>query len=218
MFARVIQKIWYQFVLTSAAIFCKVFFRCRFYGRENVPKTEAFLLICNHQSFIDPVLLAVAAKRHLHFLARDTLFKNKFFAWLISSVNAMPVRRGEADMGAMKMIISKLKEGKPVLLFPEGTRSLDGKISAFKPGFGLLCKRGKAGILPAVIDGAFEAWPKNKKFFKFAGRIEVSFGKYTAAEEVRNTDSRELADKLTDVLRQMQKVSRQRQGKEVFEY
>jgi 1-acyl-sn-glycerol-3-phosphate acyltransferase len=154
----------------------------------------------------------------LYFLARDTLFRNWFFGRLISSVNTIPVKRGEADLGAMKTVISKLKEGNGVCLFPEGTRTRDGKIAAFKPGFGLLCRRGNAAVVPAVVDGAFECWPRHKKIFSPGGRISVCYGELITAEQVRNMSDRELADHLTEVLRIMQNDCRAKQGKEPYKY
>ena len=189
-----------------------------FYGKENIPEEGAFLLVSNHQSFLDPVFCGIALKRPLYFLARDTLFKNWFFGWLISSVNTIPVRRGEADLSAMKKIIGKLKEGNGVCLFPEATRSSDGKIAPFKSGFGLLCRRGQAAVVPVVIDGAFECWPRHKKIFSPGGRIVVCYGKCITAEQVKKMSDKELAENLTDTLREMQTKIRIKQGKEPYNY
>jgi len=163
----------------------------------------------------------------LYYLARDTLFygsrepgpvtRKTLFGWLISSVNTIPVRRGEADLSAMRKVIGKLKEGSGVCLFPEGTRTSDGKITPFKTGFGLLCRRGEAAVVPVVIDGAFECWPRHKKFFS-PGRIVVCYGEAIKAEQVKNMSSREFAELLTDTLRRMQNDCRIRQNKEPYNY
>ena len=117
----------------------------------------------------------------------------------------------------MRKVIGKLKEGWGVCLFPEGTRTSDGKITPFKPGFGLLCRRGGAAVVPVVIDGAFECWPRHKKIFS-PGPIEVCYGKAIPASEVANMNDRELAELLTDTLRRMQTESRIRHGKEPYNY
>jgi len=153
----------------------------------------------------------------LYFLARDSLWKNRFFGWLISSVNTIPVRQGNADLSAMRKVIGKLKEGWGVCIFPEGTRTSDGKITPFKPGFGLLCRRGEAAVVPVVIDGAFECWPRLKKIFS-PGRIDVCYGEAIPAGEVANMSNSELADVLTDTLRRMQMESRIKRGKEPYDY
>lgn len=199
---------WFRFARWVCGVFCKLFFRIRVYGKENVPEEGSLLLVSNHQSYLDPVFCGVPLKRHLYFLARDTLFTNRFFGRLISSVNTIPVRRGEADLSAMKKIISKLKEGNGVCLFPEGTRTQDGKITAFKPGFCLLCRRGEAAVVPVMIDGAFECWPKHKKIFSPGGEIAICYGECITAEQIKKMSDRELAESLTDTLRQMQTRSR----------
>jgi len=209
---------WFRFARWICRVFCLTFFKMAFYGKENIPKEGPFLLVGNHQSFLDPVFCGIPLKRPLNFLARDTLFKNRFFGWLISSVNTIPVRRGEADLSAMKKIIGKLKEGNGVCIFPEATRSSDGKIAPFKPGFGLLCRRGQAAVVPVVIDGAFECWPRHKKIFSPGGRIVVCYGKCITAEQVKKMSDKELAENLTDTLREMQTKSRIKQGKEPYNY
>ncbi len=209
---------WFRFARGLCNIFCNLFFRISVYGRENVPKTGAVLLVSNHQSYLDPVLCGIPLQRPSHFLARDTLFTNPFLGRLISSVNTMPVKRGKSDLAAMKMVIGKLKQAQMVCLFPEATRSVDGKISQFKPGFGLLCRRGRAAVVPVAIDGAFEAWPRHKKIFSIGKKITISYGKAITAEDVKNMDDKELADDLTQTLRRMQNDSRAKQGKPPYEY
>lgn len=208
---------WFRFARWLCKVFCTTFFKLHPSGRENVPEEGPLVLISNHQSFLDPVLCGIFVKRPLYFLARDTLFRG-LFGWLITSVNTIPVKRGAADMAAMKTIIEKLKQGWGVCLFPEGTRSGDGKITAFKPGFGLICRRGNAAVVPVVIDGAFEAWPRHKKLFSPGGRIDVCYGKCISAGEVKEMSDRKLAELLTKTLRQMQNDCRIKQGKKPYDY
>ena len=209
---------WFRFARWVCKVFCELFFRIRVYGKENVPDKGAFVLVSNHQSYLDPVFCGIPLKRPLYFLARDSLFANRFFGWLISSVNTIPVKRGKADLSAMKKIIDKLKNGSGVCLFPEATRTSDGKITPFKPGFGLLCRRGEAAVVPVVIDGTFECWPRHKKIFSPGGRIVVCYGEAITAEQVKNMSDRELAKVLTDTLRQMQNDCRVKHGKEPYSY
>ena len=210
-------SIWFRFARFCCRMFCSLFFRVSLYGKENVPDKGAFMLISNHQSYLDPLFCGVYIKRELNFMARDTLFANRFFGWLISSVGTIPVVRGQADLSAVKKIIERLKEGRGVCLFPEGTRTNDGRISSFKGGFGLLSRRGAAVIVPVVIDGAFECWPRQKKIFS-PGRIAVCYGKAISVEETKSMGDKKLAEKLTDTMRQMQKDIRQKQGKELYSY
>jgi len=213
-----IQKIWFRVARWLCRVFCRTFFRMSFYDKENIPDKGAFLLISNHQSFLDPLFCGITLKRPLHFLARHTLFKNKFSAWLLTSVNTIPVRRGEADLSAIRAVISKLKQGAGVCLFPEATRSIDGKIAPFKPGLGLLCRRGNAALVPVVLDGAMETWPKGKKIFSPGKKITVCYGKAITTEELRNMDDKRLAQTLTDTLRRMQSDCRRKNGRKPYKY
>ena len=208
---------WFRLARWFCKVFCMTFFKLRISGKENVPEDGPVVLISNHQSFLDPVLCGIFIKRPLYFLARDTLFKG-LFGRLITSVNTIPVKRGTADLAAMKKVIEKLRDGWGLCLFPEGTRSADGKITAFKPGFGLLCRRGQADVVPVVIDGAFEAWPRNKKLFSPGKRIDICYGKPIPAEQVKKMPDRKLAEYLTKTLRQMQADCRAKKQKNPYEY
>ncbi|MHC4757186.1 MAG: lysophospholipid acyltransferase family protein [Planctomycetota bacterium] len=194
-----------------------VFFNFRIYGLENVPKKGPFIIASNHQSYLDPLLCGVVIKRRLLFLARDTLFKNRFFGWLLSSVNAIPLRRGQADLATIRTVINILQDGDAVCLFPEGSRTYDGKIASLKPGFGLLCRRSNAALVPTVIDGAFECWPRDKKFFS-RGSINVYYGKVIKPEKLKQMDNKQIAAEITDLLRQMQTNIRGKLGKDTYLY
>jgi cytidylate kinase len=208
---------WFRFARWLCKVFCMTFFKLHTEGRENVPQEGPLVLISNHQSFLDPVLCGIFVRRPLYFLARDSLFRG-FFGRLIASVNTIPVKRGESDLTAMRVVIDKLKQGNGLCLFPEGTRSRDGRITPFKPGFGLLCRRGGAAVVPVVIDGAFECWPRHKKIFSPGGRIVICYGECITAEQVKRMGDKKLAETLTDTLRQMQNDCRVKQGKKPYDY
>lgn len=209
---------WFCFMRGICRNFCRLFFRLHIYGLQNVPEEGPLILISNHQSYLDPVFCGIYLKRPLYFLARHNLFERRFFGRLISSVNAIPVRRGEADLGAIKEVIGRLKKGFGLCLFPEGTRSRDGRIAAFKSGFGLLCRRGKAAIVPVMIDGAFECWPRHKKIFSPWRKIIIRYGECISPEEAGAMSDKELAEYLTARVRQMQNECRARQGKKKYDY
>ncbi len=139
-----------------------MYFGGRVFDMENVPKNGGVILACNHQSYFDPLAATCAIHREGNFLARDTLFQNPLFGRLIWSVNAFPVKRGKGDLGAVKEILRRLKDGKLVLVFPEGTRTRDGSIGVINPNSMAIAKRAGVAVVPAVIDGAFEAWPRGQ--------------------------------------------------------
>ncbi len=161
-----IQRWWFSFARQMCRFAVIVFFKFRTYNKHYVPRKGPFLLLSNHQSFLDPVLVGISLKSQLAFAARDTLFAGRF-GKLIYSVNAVPIRRGQADLAAMRMLIEKLKAGYGVVLFPEATRSETGRIADSKPGFGLLSRKGASPVVPAVVDGAYECWPNVRRFHKF---------------------------------------------------
>lgn len=210
---------WYRFLRRSCKIFCKIFFRTYIYGQENIPDDGAFVLVSNHQSVLDPMLCVIFMKKPVYFLARHTLFDNRLSSWLFSSINAIPINRGEGEtnLSAIRTAISRLKQGKIICIFPEATRTVDGKIAPFKPGFCLLCRLAKIPVVPLMIDGAFECWPKNKKMF-FPGQITIYCGKALAYDRINNMKDNNLAKLLTDQLRQTQNDYRIKHGKKPYAY
>lgn len=218
MLREIIQPVWFRLARWWCRVFCIVFFRMRFRGLGNIPPKGAFILASNHQSFLDPLFVGIALKRQLCFMARDTLFKHWFFGRLISSVNAIPVRRGQADISSIKKIIAKLKEGRGVCLFPEATRTSDGRIASLKGGFTLLCRRGNAPVVPVLIDGAFECWPRHRRLFRPGSKIVVCYGRPISAEQIMGMEDEGFARLLTDRLRDMQAEVRITQGKQPFDY
>jgi cytidylate kinase len=208
---------WYWVARFGCQVFCATFFRLRIYGRENVPRGGAYILAGNHQSYLDPVFCGVGIRRRLTFVARDTLFRYRLFAWLIHSLNAIPIERGKPDVSAIKAFIARLRKGEAVCLYPEATRTYDGRIIPFKPGFGLLCRRAKASVVPVLVDGAFECWPRQRKFF-VPGRVTIWYGKTLDPETLRTMTNEQLADYLTATLRQMQHDCRLKQGKQPYDY
>ncbi len=215
------QKIkfgWYTFARTLCWAFCKVCFRYKIIDLQNIPANGALILVSNHQSFLDPLFCASAIKRKMNYLARDTLFNNRLFGGLLHSLYVTPLRIDKADLPAMKTIIKKLQSGEAVLLYPEGTRTPDGRISPFKPGLGLLCRRGNAAILPMLVEGAFESWPRHKKLFSIGKKITVRYGTPISAEQVGSMSDEDLAALLTSTIRRFQSDVRLNDGKESFTY
>jgi len=175
-------------------------------------------MVCNHQSYLDPLFCGSYIKRHLCFMARDSLFAYPFFGGLLLSLSVIPVSRGKADISTMKRIIRRLAEGSSVCLFPEGTRTSDGKIAELKGGFGLIARRAEVPIVPAIIDGGFECWPRQRKIFRPGKRITICYGEAITAERVKTMKDRQLAAVMTDTLRKMQTQCRIMNGKKGYNY
>lgn len=135
----------------------------------------------------------------------------------MASFYIIPIKRGQADIAAMKTIIEALRQGKAICLFPEGTRTTDGRIGTIKPGFGLISRRSNATIVPMVIDGIFEAWPKGQKYPKL-GKVGVMYGKPFTPEYIASRTDEEFAAEITQTLRNLHAQLRIRMGKKPYDY
>jgi cytidylate kinase len=209
---------WYWVARFICKVFCLLFFRIRAYGRENIPADGPVILAGNHQSFLDPVFCGSSEPRRLTYMARDTLFSFGPFGWLLRSINVIPLSRDKPDITTMRAVLDRLKKGEAVCLYPEGTRTQDGRIAAFKPGFGLLCRRSRATVVPVLVEGAFECWPRTRKLFKIGSHVVIRFGEPLSPEQVQTMTNEELADHVTALLRTMQAETRQSLGKPPFDY
>jgi 1-acyl-sn-glycerol-3-phosphate acyltransferase len=136
-------------------------FDLKVYGWEQVPRTGGVLLLSNHQSFLDPVLVGVRLPRPLSYMAKSELFEvNPAFTWIIRKLGAFPVRQTGSAAGALKTAIGRLKDGHALNIFPEGSRTEDGEIGPIEGGAALVVRGAKVPVVPVVIDGSFEAWPR----------------------------------------------------------
>lgn len=162
-------------------------YRARFYNSSAVPPTGGLLVIANHQSHLDPPLVGVAIrKRNMAAIAREGLFKVwPLGAWL-RAVGCIAIKDDEADAGAVRAAIAQLKLGRLVVIFPEGTRSPDGTIKEFKRGTWLLLARSGVPVLPAAVEGCFDAFPRGTAFPKlFNRRMAVAFGTPIPFDELK---------------------------------
>ncbi len=167
----------YGLLKLPVVLLFKLLFRIKVSGRDNIPKQGGFILASNHASFLDPVVLGVACPRRLNFMARHDLFSNPFFAKLISILGAFEVKRNSADLSALKEAMRRVKNGKALVLFPEGSRKgNNGSLNPPHPGVGFLAARLDAPVVPVYISGTEKALPKGAKFIRPA-KISVSFGK-----------------------------------------
>lgn len=199
---------WYRLLQFMSQMLFITFVQGRAYHRERIPAKGGVLVIANHQSYLDPILAALPIGRPFNPMARDTLFRNPLFSALIRSLYAFPVRRGKADMNAVKEAIRRLRQGRIVLMFPEGTRTRDGSILPLQPGVVLIAQRAGVPILPAVIDGAFEAWPR-RRLLPSPHPIRVIYGRPVVVNSGQDVTAEEVTQKLHEQMIQLQKEVRQ---------
>ena len=159
--------------LTS--LFCKTVGRLETHGIAHIPREGGVLLISNHVSFLDPVIIGSAANREIHFMARSTAFDIPGLGKLISVYNAYPVNRGAPDLGALRRTISLLQDGNVVLMFPEGTRSVDGTLGKARDGACFIAHRAGVPTIPVFHSGAERVLPRNSKRLR-RSKLRVIFG------------------------------------------
>jgi 1-acyl-sn-glycerol-3-phosphate acyltransferase len=146
-------------------------------GQENLPKSGSYLIAANHASHLDPFLIGSRIPRQTTFFARKTLWKPGLVAWWLNAVGVIPVDRdGGSDVGAIRRVLQALKSDKIIIMFPEGTRSMNGALQRPKPGVGLFACRAQVPVVPARIFGSFEALGKSGAI-RLLTPVSVIFGR-----------------------------------------
>ena len=169
----------YWTILTVARAAIHLLWWPRYIGRENLP-TGPYLICAKHRSWIQPPFIAIVIPREIGFLAKAELFKNFLFGKLIWAINARPIRRGVVDRTAIDHVLALLADNKPVLTFPEGTRSRDGGMHSPKPGVGMLARMAGVPVVPVYIKGSFKM--SHRPFFW--GGLEARIGDPIPAPEI----------------------------------
>jgi 1-acyl-sn-glycerol-3-phosphate acyltransferase len=141
-------------------------------GRDRVPRSGGLIVASNHISFWDPPLVGSALPRECHFLAKEELFNTPVLGPLIRSYNAIPIRRGMADLSGMSRAIDVLRDGEALLMFPEGSRMRDGELHPARPGVGMMAVSADVPILPCFISGS--SHPRG--WWLRRPRVRISFG------------------------------------------
>jgi 1-acyl-sn-glycerol-3-phosphate acyltransferase len=174
----------YLTIRCIARLIFKTIYRCKTIDKGLVPHTGPLLVAANHQSYLDPPLVGGMADREMHFVARSGLFSFGPFGWIIRQLNSVPIKEEAGDLGAIKEIVRRLEMGNAVVIFPEGSRCPDGAMHEFKRGVALLVKRAKCPVVPAAVEGCFDAWPRGSAPRVFGKRIAVKYGRPIPYEEL----------------------------------
>lgn len=174
---------------------------------EPLPPRGGLLVLSSHQSHLDPLLLGLACDRRLSSLARSTLFHFGPFGAVIAALDAVPIDRNASMVAAMRAVIGRLKAGKAVTVFPEGSRTADGRLGEFKPGFALIAKRAGVPIAPVAIVGGYECWPRSRRLPR-PGRIRLEFGRVITVAEVAALDEPQLFELCVARIRDLDALAR----------
>ncbi|MCZ7627198.1 MAG: 1-acyl-sn-glycerol-3-phosphate acyltransferase [Candidatus Methylomirabilis sp.] len=142
----------------------KVAFRLQIEGQEHIPRTGPGIVAANHVSYIDPIIIGIAVRRPVRFMAKKELFSSPLFGWLIRQLGAFPVNRDRTNLQAFKLAASSLAAGEIVAIFPEGTRGDGVKLRPAKPGIGLIAARTGAPVIPTFHQGTGKVFPKGAWF------------------------------------------------------
>ena len=178
--------------------YLKYFHRFEVKGLDNVPPKGGFILACNHLSYLDPPAVGCRIPRNLHYFARDSLFFGPL-GLLITKLNSIPVNRDQLDLGTLRKVLSVLKGGEPVLVFPEGTRSPDGTLQKSQKGLGLLVHKSGVPVLPARLHGSFEILGKGKLFPRIGKQLYLNIGSPILSEKL-SFDSSDRYQKISDLV------------------
>ncbi|PYI86419.1 MAG: 1-acyl-sn-glycerol-3-phosphate acyltransferase [Verrucomicrobia bacterium] len=153
------MNIYYWLGYQLSRLVSGLLFRFRVVHRERMIQSGPVILAMNHQSYLDPPLAGITCDRAIYFLARKTLLDVPLLGWLLPKLNVIPVNQEGVDRSALKAVISILKSGNAALVFPEGSRTLDGNLQPAEPGLGLVIAKTLAPVVPMRIFGAHEALP-----------------------------------------------------------
>ena len=201
-----ISDVFYRITKFILFVFFKILFRLQVFGKNNFPSVGGFIVAANHLSYLDPVVVGISSPRNLHYLAREDLFGNKVFGFLLSHLGAIPLKRDSTkDIGALKKAFSLLAKKKGVCVFPEGARSLSGKLQKLQAGIGLLAIKSRCPVVPVLIVGTDKALPVKAKFIKLE-KVIAYVGKPIFPPQVSDDheDFENFTHKIEDSLKELE--------------
>lgn len=203
------------FLYELAYLICFPLYRAlwslRVRGTCNVPATGPVLILANHQSYLDPLGVGVAVRRHMGFMAKQPLFEKKALSWIIRSLGAVPVDNEGTGINGIKSVMKMLELGRAVLVFPEGERTIGGQMQRFEPGITTLIRKKKPKVVALGIAGAHAAWPKGGKpnfsfplFSPNEAAMAICIGEPISGESLAGMEREEMSRFLFDQVAQQQ--------------
>ncbi|MGB9779383.1 MAG: lysophospholipid acyltransferase family protein [Caldanaerobacter sp.] len=189
----------YYFAKVLVRAIIKVIFRIKVKGIENIPKKGPVIICPNHISLLDPPVVGALLNRRIYFMAKEELFRNPFLKLLLGTgLGAFPVKRGTADLSAIKTALNHLKKGRAVGIFPEGTRSKTGKLQKAEPGVAMLAIKSKAPVVPVGIKGKYGLFSK----------ITINIGKPITFDKYYDSklSSQQLAEIGEEIMKEIAKL------------
>ena len=174
-------------------IFFLVFFKIRVHQLENVLHEGGSMVMVNHQSNLDPIVMGAFYPGYVSFLAKKALFKYPPLSWILYGLDCIPIDRKSTGIGGMKTTLRRLRDGYRVVMFPEGQRSRDGEMIPLMTGFCALFRRTKVPMVPVGMDGPFQAWPRGTSLPR-PGHIHVVVGEAIYFKDVEHLTDEQLTE------------------------
>jgi 1-acyl-sn-glycerol-3-phosphate acyltransferase len=191
----------YRFSRSLLRTLFRLFNRWEVSGQEHVPESGGLLLIANHTSYADPPIVGAACPRPVNFMAKAELFQIPLLAGFIRRTHAFPVQRGSGDRAALRRAVRLLRDGKVVLIFPEGARSSDGRLKGLEIGAAFIALSGQAQVVPIAIVGADRLLPRGKPIL-LPAKLRVRFGPALDLSRFRGRrPTRQVLQQVADVMR-----------------
>jgi 1-acyl-sn-glycerol-3-phosphate acyltransferase len=162
----------------------KLYFRWRVYNSERVPLEGGVILAANHASYLDPPLVGSGVHRGINYLARENLFRFPVMGWVLRQWQVVPVDRDGGGAAGLRAILDRLLLGGAIILFPEGTRTRDGKLQPARSGIGLTVIKSTAPVVPVRVFGTFEAYGRHLRLPR-PRQVAVKYGQPMRFEQLR---------------------------------
>ncbi len=178
------MKLLYRLGWLGFRLMFSVYFRWSVYNPGRVPMNGGVILAGNHASFLDPPLVGAGLTRHVHYMARASLFSNPLAGWLLRHWSAIPVERDGGGAAGLKAILDRLLAGGAILLFPEGTRTRDGNLQKARSGIGLTVVKSDALVIPVRVFGTYVPGDSPWGILK-PRRVAVKYGRPLDFKELR---------------------------------
>jgi 1-acyl-sn-glycerol-3-phosphate acyltransferase len=182
---------WTVWIIVRAS--ARLLFRLRVSGQDHIPRTGGVLIAANHASYLDIPILGCALPRQASFIGRMDLFSG-IVGTLLRYLGWIPIRRERVDRKAFDEAIRRLKAGHVVVIYPEGSRSPDGRLRPGKPGIGMIAAAAGCPVVPALLEGTYEALPPGASWIRVRP-IKVIFGQpidFSAVLEPENEDTKKV--------------------------
>lgn len=190
----------YTIAYFFVAIVSRLFFRLRIIGRENIPKEDGVIVASNHLSYLDIPLLGYGIGRRADYMGKKELFSIPLISALFRMLGGFPIDREKLDRAALREAVRRLKSGRVIVIYPEGRRSIDGKLQPGKPGIGIIVKMSGKKVVPAAIQGTDRAMPVGKWMIRPAP-VTIKFGKPLDFRDlIKKGDEKESVEKITETI------------------